>query len=85
MVKPSVHLNGTPRQRLLDAYCEAGEAVRKAMEAVHEAGPNGRDYYLQGDGVINLAGEEHRARIEALSKVLADMQELALHVDRAGR
>ncbi|HEU5463457.1 MAG TPA: hypothetical protein VFV82_04960 [Candidatus Binatia bacterium] len=80
MLKPTIHMNGTSREELLDQLCKAGAALRDAMGALAEASPNGRDYYVQGDGAIRQALAEHAARREKLAEVLKEIEELAEHV-----
>jgi len=80
MVTPTVHLNGTSRQALLEGYVAAARAVREAMEAVQAAAPNARDYYVQGPAEWGLAQKEHRARLEKLEEVRAELEALAEEV-----
>lgn len=85
MKLPTVHLNGSSPKRLFEAYAEAAGAIRRAMEAVSAAAPNGRDYYPQGPAAIGEAVQEHTTRVLALECVMRDMQMLAEHVqDNAG-
>jgi len=79
MIKPSIHRNGTSADTLLDSYVVAGQKIRDALEALDDATPNARDYYVQGDGAFDAAMAEHRKRINCLRGVLADMQALAEH------
>jgi hypothetical protein len=80
MMKPTVHLNGTGAERLLEQYTEAGRAVQEAIDALAGAAPNARDYYVQGPDAFACAAREHAARATALRGVLADLEALALHV-----
>lgn len=77
---PSIHLNGTSKQALLEGYLEAASAVFSAAEALSEAAPNARDYYPQGDNAFKQAQEEHNARLAKLNSVLVELQQLAEHV-----
>lgn len=80
MTKPSIHLNGTSAQSLTDDYVEAMRAVSDAFDKVSKhAAPNGRDYYPQGDRVIDAALAEHRARLTKLAEVKAELEQLAIH------
>jgi len=79
MIKPSIHRNGTSAAALLESYVDAGNAITRALDALTEAQPNARDYYVQGDGAFDAAMAEHRKRINCLRGVLADMQVLADH------
>lgn len=80
MIKPTIHLNGTSANALLDQYTTAGDAVRLALEALGNAAPNGRDYYPQGPAAFEQARKEHDARTAKLREVLVDLGELAEHV-----
>jgi len=77
MIHPTIHLNGTSEESLLDGVCEAGKAVRQAIDALYACAPNGRDYYPQGANAFALATEEHRSRIARLTSVLDELQALA--------
>ena len=69
MLIPTVHMNGTAGEVLLDQYTTAANAVRKAIDAVCDAGPNARDYYVQGTEAALAAQREHEARVKALKAV----------------
>jgi hypothetical protein len=46
MIFPTIHTNGTSRERLLDGYSAARAKVRAAITALEsELKFNGRDYY----------------------------------------
>lgn len=85
MRKPTIHLNGTSRQRLLDDLTAAADAMREAHRAVCNASPNARDYYPQGSDAFGAADDEHRARLARLESVLAELNELTVHVYEAQR
>jgi len=83
MMKPTIHMNGTPRSHLLDALCDAGNALADAIRKLAEAGPNGRDYYPQGTDAYGKAATEHQSRMDRLGSVQAELMELAEHVSDA--
>jgi hypothetical protein len=66
---PTVHINGTSRDELLEQIRDAYLAIGKAMEALAKASPNGRDYYPQGDEACRAARKEHQSRAERLASV----------------
>lgn len=80
MFKPTIHLNGTSRQDLLDDLTTAVTAMYRAIECVQDTAPNARDYYPQGGTAWRGADTEHRGRVERLRAVLAELGELAEHV-----
>jgi len=84
MTFPTIHMNGTSRDRLYEEICEVAGTVRAAIRAMESASPNGRDYYPQGPAALPAAAAEHRSRIERLSSVLAELQEIAEHIVDVG-
>lgn len=77
---PTIHLNGTSADDLLEQQCNAASAIREAITAVANAGPNGRDYYPQGPQAFTLATEQHRARLQKLQDVLTELEQLAEYI-----
>ena len=82
MILPRVHLNGTDRTTLLDQNLEALEAVRGAIAALSRAEPNGRDYYMLGDGAVQAAMFAHVSRLQELERISRDLQQLVEHLER---
>jgi len=82
---PTIHLNGTSREALLDQVTEAAQAVYAALGKVCDAAPNARDYYPQGPEAFTAARDQHDARCDKLREVFNELQELALAIDGAGR
>lgn len=83
MQKPLVHMNGTSGEALLSGYVQAGAVLTKAIEALHDAAPNARDYYPLGDDAFSAARREHEGRAGRLMGVLKEIYELAEHVQDA--
>ena len=48
MMVPTVHLNGTSKCELMRQVMGARIALHTAIDALQQACPNGRDYYVQG-------------------------------------
>lgn len=80
MILPIVHLNGSSLERLLEQNTSALRALRAAISALGEAAPNGRDYYLLGEGAIITATTEHLARVNALMSIERDLVEVVEHL-----
>jgi hypothetical protein len=80
MQVPTIHINGTSRERLLEALSDAGEALRKAREALAQTAPNGRDYYPQGLDALRAAEREHWARMEKLFQVQQELEYMAIAI-----
>lgn len=77
---PTIHLNGTSADDLLEQQCNAASAIREAITAVANAGPNGRDYYPQGPQVLAVAMQQHCARLQKLQDVLTELEQIAEYV-----
>lgn len=85
MITPTIHLNGTSREALLEAVCTAGQAVDEAMTALCKAAPHGRDYYPQGAGALAEAEATHREWLAKLREVYDELMALALRINEVGR
>lgn len=70
---PTVHLNGTAGEDLLEHYTAAADAVRKAIDVLCDVGFNARDYYVQGSDAAQEAQREHESRIQSLKRVLLEL------------
>lgn len=70
---PTIHLNGTGKQTLLDGCQTAREALSNAKEKLMAAAPNGRDYYPQGDGAYEVARLEHGQRLARIEQVIVEL------------
>ena len=79
MILPTIHMNGTSKADLFDGYMTALEAMQAAIDAVIQTGPNGRDYYPQGDAALRQAMDEHRDRLKRLGAVADELNALAAH------
>lgn len=76
MMIPTIHLNGTSREELERQLQDAVTALHAAMTALQAAGPNGRDYYLQGPDAISWAIAEHSTRIQKVKEVYDELMEM---------
>jgi hypothetical protein len=81
---PSIHLNGSGKEHLLNEVTEAGSALHAAIDALYAATPNGRDYYTQGPDALRQALAEHTSRLSRLESVLKELQQLAEAIDDGG-
>lgn len=77
MTVPIVHSNGTTGEVLLDQYTSAAHAVQAAIDAVCDAGPNARDYYVQGPDAGLAAQRAHEARVKTLKGVRDELVAIA--------
>ena len=69
---PPIHLNGTPRDRLLEGEMKVYDALNKVSEALEQCEFHSRDYYVQDvddtviGGAYGLALEERQKHIKNL-------------------
>lgn len=80
LIKPTIHLNGTSREQLLEGYCDAIDALHAAGRKLAAAYPNGRDYYVQGPVATTRAMSQHEARMAKLKSVIAELEEIVMHI-----
>jgi hypothetical protein len=74
---PTIHLNGTAKSDLLEAYCEAIHALHQAGTAMAKTYPNGRDYYPQGATALNQAMDQHDDRMNRLRGIIKELEVIA--------
>jgi hypothetical protein len=82
MQLPTIHSNGTRKEALVEALCQASTRLDDAYHALRLTSPNGRDYYPQGPAAMEQALAEHWARMKALDKVMAEIDALTVAIDR---
>jgi len=81
MIVPTIHLNGTSKQSLLDDLDEAFDALNTAFNKLKRTAPNGRDYYPQGPDALEKAANAHFERLRKVQAVSDEIQELMLAID----
>ena len=74
MMIPTIHSNGTSKERLLEDIEDAYEVLGKALNRLAETAPNDRDYYPQGNGALEKAQSEHCERVQKLIDVRKDLE-----------
>jgi len=82
LTTPTVHLNGTGRQNLIDQYADAYQALNDALQVLALSHPNARDYYVQGPDAFPRAADEHDDRMQRFTTVRDEL--LALYNAVAG-
>jgi len=82
MMIPTVHLNGTSKEGLIEQLCEASQAIELAYSALKRAVPNGRDYHPQGPDAIYKATEEHMDRLHRLDAIKKEIDDLTVAIDQ---
>ena len=77
VVFPIVHLNGTSRKELMGQLERALTTLRSAEQALAEAAPHARDYYLYADkNAIKYAQQNHQKRVDRLQSVRSELQDI---------
>jgi hypothetical protein len=77
---PTVHLNGSSRNVLIDQLHTAHQRLYEAIAALRHAGPHGRDYYVQGRHTISQLLAEHADRLQRLERVQDELGTILTHV-----
>jgi len=77
----TIHLNGTSKEALVKALCDASEALEAAYQSLKQTTPNGRDYYPQGNQALKVALDEHDSRLRRVDSVKKEIDELTIAVD----
>lgn len=78
---PTIHLNGTSGEILRHQHRTAVEALRRAVDAICDAAPNARDYYVQGDDAGRAAQRAHEARIASLRGVRRELEAITSGIE----
>jgi hypothetical protein len=78
---PTVHLNGTSADDLIEGLVKARHALNEAMKALMDAAPNGRDYYVQTPSTFSVAQDQHDKRVRAVVAICDDLGEIAQAID----
>jgi len=77
---PRIHLNGTSGQTLFDEYEQALSYVRTAIKVMGQITVNGRDYYPISADATGIAIAEHRSRLDRLTAVAAELEEILTNI-----
>lgn len=77
---PSVHLNGTSRQTLLDGYTEAYRKLIEFRDAFNAIEHNARDYYVQGPDAYYKARDQRDAERQRIADLMRYLEDHLLHL-----
>ena len=81
---PTVHLNGTSKDELVQQLNDLYLALGDAMDVLAKAGPNGRDYYPD-PGRMEKAIMQHQRRGQVLRDLRAEIEEEIRLIDEVTR
>ena len=77
LLVPTIHMNGTSRDVLIDQAVDGLNALDAALVVLRATGPNGRDFYPQGPEAIVAAMAAHRELIERVQSAYDDLKTMA--------
>lgn len=77
---PTIHLNGTSKDELLNLYRNAHRALTDAQRAMAAATPHGRDYYVQSPAAYSVARHQHETRMRNLGEMIAEIETIAIAI-----
>lgn len=75
---PTVHLNGSGYDNLMEQYRTALEKIREARRALPV--PHGRDYYVQEDGAFERSRQQYEAQRRRLDEVEEELAGIVLGI-----
>ena len=78
LAMPTIHLNGSNRDTLMEGYIATLDTLRHALEALQAAAPNARDY-VKAEGTFCMAQNQHFTRLARLRETLDEMNTIAEH------
>lgn len=81
---PTVHLNGTSKNELLEQILGAYNALGKALDAMAKAAPHMRDYYVKkynADVAFNAATFQHHERIRKVTAIREEYEKIYLALE----
>lgn len=77
---PTVHLNGTSRQMLLDGYTEAYRKLIEFRDVFNKIEFNARDYYVQSDTAFAQARDQRDAERQRIADLMTYLESHLLHL-----
>lgn len=80
LILPSVHLNGTSREMLLDGYTDAYRKLIEFREAFNSIEHNARDYYVQGPDAYYKARDQRDAERQRIAELMRYLEAHLLHL-----
>lgn len=72
MISPTININGTSADDLIEPRKAAYDALQAAIKALQQVTPNGRDYPANNDQCVEDR-QWHYARLKALDIIAAEI------------
>ena len=82
---PTIHLNGSSKNDLLDKLRTAIRLIDAAIDGVRRTAPNGRDYYPKGNAAFQEARDAFHLMLGKLGEVRVELYDIALGIVNQGR
>lgn len=83
IIVPTIHLNGTSAEELIDQLSCAWLALDDAIKAMRGAAPHGRDYYVQANDGMTIAQAQFEDRERRVAGVMAEIAEIRGRIENA--
>ena len=77
---PTVHLNGTSRDSLVQQRLDIVQALFEVEKVIGQAWPHGRDYYPQGPDALSAAQQVWKERVTIVADLRDEINEEALRI-----
>lgn len=85
LIAPTINLNGSNADRLIEDYINVMDAIRHAQELLAGIAPHGRDYQTAPVQEYPMAREQHHRRMTFLDAIRSDLELIALAVQEQKR
>lgn len=85
LITPSVHLNGDSKATLIDQATDVRVACKVLLDALSNAVPNGRNYYVQKDNPLEKARDAHHERMLVVDKISKEFLQLAIDISEGSK
>ncbi len=86
LIAPTVHLNGTSRESLMQSYHDAYATIEAALTMLGETAPHPRDYYVHPTpNAFDAAREQYTTRVRLLRSVQDELMFLYEAVEKQGQ
>jgi hypothetical protein len=81
MIHPTIHLNGTGKETLLEELATALDGIATALHTVSQMTVHGRDYYPQGPQAYQVARIEQERRLRMLMEIQNELSEMYTKIE----
>ena len=82
MIVPTINLNGTSKDELVELHTDAAQKIAEAIAAMKLAWPNGRDFQTAEPGLLVQAQDEASERLQLLFRARDEMNTIAVAISR---